>query len=172
MMMMTTTRSTTRSASAAKRTQKSSEADDNASMSGSDEPQQPQPEEETLSPQERHRQRRDRLRLYYSGGSSYGVPASYVAFLLSTQLRFGNQGDLLWYAAVGVTDAYLHARIDMYGYTNLAMALRQQTLRLYPNDEYHRVGNAIFAEHLQGASTTSSLDLTHISVSDAGSSLV
>ena len=152
-------RSTTRS----KHAQKTNKADDTASMSGADEQQQQEEPEETLSPRELHRQRRDRLRLYYSGGSYYGVPASYVAFLLSTQLRFGQQGDLLWYATVGVTDAYLHARLDMYGYANLALSLRSHTLRLFPNDEYHRVGNAIFAEHLQGSSSTS-LDLTHISV--------
>jgi cell division control protein 45 len=156
-------RSTTRS----KHAQKTNKADDTASMSGLDEQQEQQEPEETLSPRELHRQRRDRLRLYYSGGSYYGVPASYVAFLLSTQLRFGQQGDLLWYATVGVTDAYLHARLDMYGYANLALSLRSHTLRLFPNDEYHRVGNAIFAEHLQGSSSTS-LDLTHISVCEAG----
>lgn len=153
--------------------------DDDASMSGSeaadDDDDQPKDADEqqdqvqpTLSPQELHRQRRDRLRLYYSTGSFYGVPASYVAFLLSTQLRFGDLGDLLWLACVGVTDAYEHSRLDMAGYAQLAMELKTHTLRLYPNDMYHRVGNAIYAEHLTGNSNTTAQDLTHISLSESG----
>jgi len=146
----------------------SSDDDDDASMSGDDDDkpkddEQPQP---TLSPQELHRQRRDRLRLYYSGGSFYGVPASYVAYLLSTQLRFGELGDLLWLACVGVTDAHVHSRLDMFGYTRLAMELKSHTLRLYPNDMYHRVGNTVYAEHLLGNANTR--DLTNISLSESG----
>ncbi|EEC51468.1 predicted protein, partial [Phaeodactylum tricornutum CCAP 1055/1] len=73
-------------------------------------------------------------RLYYSTGTFYGSPASYVAYRIATQLRFGDVGDLLWLACVGVTDAYLHARVDVAGYSALAIDLRSDCHRLFPND--------------------------------------
>jgi cell division control protein 45 len=102
----------------------------------------------TLTPRELHHDRRNRLRLYYSTGTFYGSPASYVAYRIATQLRFGDVGDLLWLACVGVTDAYLHARVDVAGYSALAIDLRSDCHRLFPNDMYSRVGNAVYAEHL------------------------
>jgi cell division control protein 45 len=104
-----------------------------------------------LSPQELHRQRRDRLRTYYSSGSFFGSPAAYVAYRLATQLRFGEQSDLLWLACVGVTDAYRHARLDVAGYTTLAMDLRRYCLRLFPNDMYERAVSTVYAEDLTGS---------------------
>jgi cell division control protein 45 len=121
-----------------------------------------------LTPQELHRQRRDRLRLYYSGGSFYGVPASYVAYLLSTQVRFGELGDLLWLSCVGVTDAYVHSRLDMFGYARLAMELKTHCVRIYPNDMYHRVQNTLYAEHLLGDNQRETRETTEISLSENG----
>jgi hypothetical protein len=51
-----------------------------------------------LTPREIHHERRNRLRAYYSSGSFFGSPAAYVAFRVSTQMRFGDIGDLLWFA--------------------------------------------------------------------------
>lgn len=124
-----------------------------------------------LTPRELHRQRRERLRLYYSGGSFYGVPASYVAYLLSTQLRFGELGDLLWLSCVGVTDAYVHSRLDMFGYARLAMELKTHCVRIYPNDMYHRVQDTLFAEQLSGENQRQRRDPTQTSLSDTQISL-
>lgn len=120
-----------------------------------------------LSPREYHRQRRDRLRAYYSSGSFFGSPAAYVAYRLATQLRFGDQSDLLWLACVGVTDAYLRARVDVAGYTTLALDLRRYCLRLFPNDMYERAINTVYAEDLTGARGNQQ-DRTKISFSDNG----
>jgi hypothetical protein len=51
-----------------------------------------------MTPREIHQDRRNRLRAYYSSGTFYGSPAAYIAFRVSTQLRFGEIGDLLWFA--------------------------------------------------------------------------
>jgi cell division control protein 45 len=103
-----------------------------------------------ISPRELHRQRRDRLRAYYSTGSFYGSPAAYVALRLAMQLRFGEQSDLLWLSCVGVTDAYLHARLDVAGYTALALDLRRYCLKLFPNDMFERAVSTVYAEQLTG----------------------
>jgi cell division control protein 45 len=63
-------------------------------------------------------------------------------------MRFGETGDLLWLACVGITDAYLHARLDVAGYSQFAIFLRDCCQRLFPNDMYHRVGSSVYAEHL------------------------
>jgi cell division control protein 45 len=112
----------------------------------------PQEEEELVSPQELHRRRRESLRKYYSSGSFFGSPASYVAFKLATQLRFGEQADLLWYACVGITDAYLHSRLDVAGYTTLALDMRRYCHRMFPNDMFERAMNTVYAEDLMGGS--------------------
>jgi cell division control protein 45 len=121
-----------------------------------------------ISPRELHRQRRDRLRAYYSTGSFYGSPAAYVAYRLATELRFGEQPDLLWLACVGVTDAYLHARLDVAGYTQLALDLRRYTLKLFPNDMYERAINTVYAEDLTGAARGDQQNKTKITFSDNG----
>jgi cell division control protein 45 len=126
-------------------------------------------DEAQLDPREMHRQRRIRLRMYYSGGSFYGSPAAYVAYRLSTQLRFAEQGNLLWLACVGVTDAYLHSRLDVAGYTSLSLSLKQYCMRLYPNDMYSRLENTTYAEHLMGTSNRdASRHLTSITLSENG----
>ena len=91
---------------------------------------------ESQDPREMHRMRRKRLESYYTTGSFFGSPAAFIAYRLAMQLRFGDQSDLLWLACVGVTDAYLHARLDLSGYTALTMELRRLCLRLFPNDRY------------------------------------
>jgi cell division control protein 45 len=122
-----------------------------------------------LTPKELHLERRNRLRMYYSGGTFYGSPAAYVAYRVSTQLRFGEVGDLLWLACVGVTDAYLHSRLDVSGYTALAMDIRGYCNRLFPNDMFHRAGNAVYAEHLTGGTgNPESQQLTKIGFSENG----
>lgn len=118
-----------------------------------------------ISPRELHRQRRERLRSYYSSGSFYGSPAAFIAYQIAQQLRFGEQGDLLWLACVGVTDAYLHARIDIIGYAEMAMGLRQSCLKLFPTDMYERAINTVYAEDLSGKAGG---DRTKITFSDSG----
>lgn len=120
---------------------------------------------EVVSPRELHRQRRERLRSYYSSGSFYGSPAAFIAYQIAQQLRFGEQGDLLWLACVGVTDAYLHARVDMIGYAEMAMGLRQSCLKLFPTDMYERAINTVYAEDLVGKTGG---DRTKITFSDNG----
>lgn len=105
---------------------------------------------ESQDPREMHRMRRKRLESYYTTGSFFGSPAAFIAYRLAMQLRFGDQSDLLWLACVGVTDAYLHARLDLSGYTALTMELRRLCLRLFPNDRYEQVSNTVYAEELLG----------------------
>ena len=119
----------------------------------------------TMTPKELHKNRRDRLRQYYSSGSYYGSPAAYTAYTIASQLRFQEISDLLWLACVGVTDAYVHARLDVSGYSVLAMQLRNICHGLFPNDEYSRVSNTIYSEHLLG---TKSNQLTRIAFSGNG----
>lgn len=125
-----------------------------------------------LTPRERHQDRRNRLRTYYTSGSFYGSPAAFVAYRISSQLRFEKVGDLLWLACVGVTDAYLHARLDVAGYTAFAIDLRNYCNKLFPNDMYRRVENAVYAEHLERggnrSENTASQNLTKIGYSENG----
>lgn len=58
----------------------------------------PEGSQPPMTPREIHQDRRNRLRAYYASGSFYGSPASYIAFRVSTQLRFAEIGDLLWFA--------------------------------------------------------------------------
>lgn len=97
------------------------------------------------------RARRNRIRAYYASGSHHSSPVSWMTYnLLSTQLRYGSVGDLLWLACVGVTDSYLHGRIDKAGYATFAGDLRRHVRRVYPDDDIERAGSAAYAEHLDG----------------------
>ena len=78
-----------------------------------------------------------------------------------------NAPSFLLQLSVGVTDAYLHSRLDIAGYTTLAMDLRSHCNRLFPNDMFHQVENTVYAEHLTGAATDSAA-LTKISFSGSG----
>lgn len=114
----------------------------------------------SLSPREMHRQRRARLRSYYNSGSFYGSPAAFIAYQIAQQLRFGEQGDLLWLACVGVTDAYLHARVDFYGYTQMAIGLKDSCAKLFPMDAYEKAINTVYAEDLTGAAAGDKTKIT------------
>merc|ERR1719162_2960803 len=65
------------------------------------------------------------------------------------QLRFGDTPDLLWLACVGVTDAYLHGRLDVAGYGAVALDLRRHAGRLFPNGAVDRAGRTVYAEELE-----------------------
>ena len=123
-----------------------------------------------LTPRQLHEDRRNRLRTYYSSGSTFGSPAAFCAYKIATQLRFADLSDLLWLACVGVTDAYLHARLDVAGYSQFAIFLRDRCHRLFPNDMYNRVGSAVYAEHLThgGGNSDAPSTRTKISFSKAG----
>ncbi|EJK49369.1 hypothetical protein THAOC_31757 [Thalassiosira oceanica] len=110
--------------------------------------------EPALSFRELHRRRRNRIRLHYSAGSYHASPSSWAAYTLSRQLRFGDTPDLLWLACVGVTDAYLHGRLDVAGYSALAVDLRRHVGRLFPNELVDRAGRAVYAEELDGSSAS------------------
>jgi hypothetical protein len=43
----------------------------------------------SMTPRELYTQRRDRLRMYYSGGSFYGSPVAWIAYRIASQVRFG-----------------------------------------------------------------------------------
>mmetsp|Transcript_7461 Transcript_7461/g.12306 ORF Transcript_7461/g.12306 Transcript_7461/m.12306 type:complete len:851 (-) Transcript_7461:158-2710(-) len=105
--------------------------------------------EPVISLRELHRQRRNRIRLHYSSGSYHASPSSWTAYTLCTQLRFGDTPDLLWLACVGVTDAYLHGRLDVSGYSALTVDLKRHVGRLFPNELVDRAGRAVYAEDLE-----------------------
>ena len=108
-----------------------------------------------ISLRELHRQRRNRIRLHYSSGSYHASPSSWTAYTLCTQLRFGDTPDLLWLACVGVTDAYLHGRLDVSGYSALTVDLKRHVGRLFPNELVDRAGRAVYAEDLERGFDTS-----------------
>ena len=97
----------------------------------------------SLSFRQIQKNRRERISTYYYSGTYYQAPVSWIAYTLSRQLRFGDLGDLLWLACVGVTDAFLHTRLDTGGYTEFVSDLRRHIHRLYPNDEVTRAMNAV-----------------------------
>ncbi|KAL7434655.1 hypothetical protein ACHAXH_003968 [Discostella pseudostelligera] len=97
------------------------------------------------------RRRRNRIRLHYSSGSYHASPSSWTAYALCRQLRFGDTPDLLWLACVGVTDAFLHGRLDVAGYSALAVDLKRHVGRLFPNDLVDRAGRAVYAEELEAS---------------------
>ena len=105
------------------------------------------------TPRQLHEERRKRLKWYYHEGHFFGTPAAYVAYRLATQLRFHENSDLLWLACIGLTDAHLHARIDMAGYASLSLSLKQSIQRLFPSDVLTRVQNAVYAESLSSSGT-------------------
>lgn len=121
-----------------------------------------------MTPRQLHEDRRNRLRAYYSSGSTFGSPAAFCTYKIATQLRFFSESDLLWLACVGVTDAYLHARLDVAGYSQFAIFLRDCCHRLFPNDMYHRVGSAVYAEHLTNGANNGQPTSTRTKISFAG----
>mmetsp|Transcript_25260 Transcript_25260/g.45441 ORF Transcript_25260/g.45441 Transcript_25260/m.45441 type:complete len:894 (-) Transcript_25260:174-2855(-) len=120
---------------------------------------------------ELHRHRRNRIRLHYSSGSYHASPSAWTAYTLCRQLRFGDTPDLLWLACVGVTDAYLHGRLDVAGYGAMTVDLKRHVGRLFPNELVDRVGRAVYAEELElpaeGGSSSNNI-LTQIGLSENG----
>lgn len=124
---------------------------------------------QAVSFRELHKQRRNRIRLHYSSGSYHASPSAWTAYSLCRQLRFGDTPDLLWLACVGVTDAYIHGRIDVAGYGALTVDLKRHVGRLFPNELVDRVGRHVYAEDLEATSLNSSADLrTQIGLSENG----
>ena len=142
--------------------------DDEKSQDDGSDDQQRQRQQIQLSQRERHQDRLDRIRAYYNEGSFYGTPAAYIAFEIASQLRFGNEGDLLWLACVGVTDAYLHSRLDMTGYAFLASELRHRCQQVYPDNRYERTINYVYAEDLIGGGDGGGDVRTKITFSENG----
>lgn len=128
------------------------------------------PSDEVVDLRELRRLRRSRVRLHYSSGSYHGSPSSWSAYALCRQLRFGDVPDLLWLACVGVTDAYLHGRLDVAGYSALSVDLRRHVGRLFPNDAVDRAGRAVYAEELEddGGGGGGGRALTMIGLSENG----
>jgi len=121
----------------------------------------------SVSPQRQNR--RDRIRIYYTAGSFYSSPIAFMAYtLLSTQLRHESVGDLLWLACIGVTDAYIHNRLDICGYLKLATELQSHVHRVYPTSDsiVRRSANTFHAEDLY--SNDNSGELTKVGTSDNG----
>jgi cell division control protein 45 len=119
----------------------------------------------TLTPRELHEKRRNRLRTYYAGGSFYGSPVAWIAYRLATQKRWNDNGDLLWLACVGLTDAYLHARIDVAGFASLSVDLKTCCQRIFPNEMVDRIDKVIYAENLSGKDKQNQ---TQVTVSENG----
>jgi len=145
-----------------------SEKDDASESSNADVPVEAEEDDETMAQQETTRdtleelleKRRKAIALYYSAGAFWGAPSSWVAYTIATKgLRFGNVADLLWMACVGVTDAYIHRRLDMGGYAVFSQDLSEHVQRLYPNDNL--IGRAMNA-------FSSANDNTIVSASEAG----
>jgi cell division control protein 45 len=115
------------------------------------------------------KQRRTRVRLHYSSGSYHASPSSWTAYALCRQLRFGDIPDLLWLACVGLTDAYLHGKLDVAGYSALSINMKQHVGRLFPNDVIDRAGRAVYAEELETTTTYQEQQaLTRIGLSENG----
>ncbi len=110
---------------------------------------------------EQHELRRNKIRKYYDNGSFHSSPVSFMVYRLTTEQRHGSVGDLLWLACVGVTDAYIHNRLDLSGYLRLSIELQNQVRDTYAesdlslgndDDNIHqinqRLNNSFFAEDL------------------------
>jgi cell division control protein 45 len=119
---------------------------------------------------ELHEERRTRIRAHYSSGSYHGSPSAWMVYTLCSQLRFGNMSDLLWLACVGITDAYLHGRLDVSGYSALCVDLKRHVGRLFPNEMVDRVGRAVYAEELEMSfnQADSAAGMTQIGLSENG----
>lgn len=101
-----------------------------------------------MSIRERYEERQTKLRNYYSTGSYYGFPAAFTAYKIAIESRYRDIADLLWLACVGVTDAYLHARLDREGFCMLSVNLSDDVHRLFPDDDLDRVRSTVYAEDL------------------------
>jgi cell division control protein 45 len=109
---------------------------------------------QVLSMREQHKARRDKVRKYYSSGAFYSSPVAFMAYtLLADQLRHDSVGDLLWLACIGVTDSFIHDRLDLSGYATLALDLQEKVEKVYPDLNHddrmtERLANIFHAEEL------------------------
>jgi cell division control protein 45 len=129
------------------------------------------PEHTPMSQRRLHKDRTQRLIRYYDQGSYFAAPVSYIAYHISEQLRHREEADLLWLACVGVTDAYLHARVDKSGFGEIGHALRSSCLKMFPDSRVDRAMNSFNAEHLDGRDPNNlnyHQNLTKIKFSDNG----
>ncbi|KAJ3109527.1 hypothetical protein HDU97_005184 [Phlyctochytrium planicorne] len=65
---------------------------------------------------------------YYTEGSYYGSSASSITYTLATQMGKVN-AEMLWLSIIGLTDQYLHERIDTTKYRMEASLLKDETTR-------------------------------------------
>ena len=116
-------------------TELDSEAEsDSESTSSNREVSQPQLSQMSMGMRERHQDRKDRIKKYYASGSFHSSPVAFMTYtLLAEQLRHRSIGDLLWLACVGVTDAFIHNRLDISGYVKLACMLQEHVENIYPS---------------------------------------
>jgi len=127
-----------------------------------------------LSLRELHRRRLEKIRIYYKEGTFYSAPIAFNVYsLLSREMRFESVGDLLWLACVGVTDAYIHNRIDLCGYAQFASELKNHVDRVYPDYSgtdglLRRSVNTIFSESLYGRAGIVDGPKTQIGLSENG----
>jgi cell division control protein 45 len=95
---------------------------------------QPPMSQMSMGMRERHQDRKDRIKKYYASGSFHSSPVAFMTYtLLAEQLRHRSIGDLLWLACVGVTDAFVHNRLDISGYIKLACMLQEHVEDIYPS---------------------------------------
>lgn len=69
---------------------------------------------------------RERLISYYNG-SSYGMNASTVLYILSTSMN-KDSNDLLWFAIIGLTDQFINERIEMNNYNSNIQFLQEKVI--------------------------------------------
>lgn len=125
---------------------------DTPEMKSSDE--EVEEKKQVLSMKDQHAERRNKVRRYYRSGAFYSSPVSFMAYtLLAEQLRHDSVGDLLWLACIGVTDSFIHDRLDLSGYARLAMDLQEKVEKIYPDlnsDDRitERLANIVHAEEL------------------------
>lgn len=122
--------------------------------------------------------RRDKIRKYYDNGSFHSSPVSYMMYMLSIQQRHASVGDLLWLACVGVTDAFVHNRLDLSGYMKLSMDLQNRVKDTYADSDddrmnliNQRLNNTFYAEDLYSG-VEDSRPMTQVGLSENGRILI
>ncbi|CAK81557.1 unnamed protein product (macronuclear) [Paramecium tetraurelia] len=66
---------------------------------------------------------------YYSQGTYYSRPSSTVVYTLAQQMNH-DCNDHLWYAILGLTDAYIHMRLNQKNYDLIFEELQNEVIRL------------------------------------------
>lgn len=76
--------------------------------------------------------RKARLAEYYAG-SYFGGSVANAVFQMALDMN-KSTNEMLWMAIVGVTDLYVHERMDSTRYTKTALQLHAEVLRYNPDD--------------------------------------